>query len=367
MNRPKSQSPFTSLPKFASRVALALTFSLTSLSGFASTQAANEQSTFAASNLPELANPTDLLAQATGNSILYFYTPNHVVNVFRRGNEVLMNVFDSRNNVTRLKEANAANTVLNSQPSYISFGSYSGNQATYVVSITGDRQARLIIQNANGQRIVDEAANRFDAFNPPPDLGVGGGTQDGTILRFDTPTYAVRVFEESNIRKMNVHNRLTNTTEVNGAAATLVEPMEPFQNAVSYVASGNNVGQPLQYYARLTRNGGLLQIQNINSQIVKEERSTGAITVNIPADELPPDFVGSPSIDDAWVAAVFGDERTLTDVKRYYPDAFFDSARQGRFINVGVFESRGDASRRVDDLRDRGFNSRVIYRNVTYR
>jgi hypothetical protein len=378
MSSKNDSSPRMGLSKFSSRVALAVTVLLASSTSFTSTLAASKSASFTGAHVPELAHPTELLAQANANSILYFYTPNHVVHVFRDGNTIRMNVYDSTNRVTRLSQGIADNTVLNSFPSYISFGSFSGQQATYVVGITGNRnnpQARLVIRNASGQNIVDEFSSRFDAFNPPPDLvlpgqpGTGGGQQgERTLLGFETTTYAVRVFTRGGNQLMNVHNRLTNFTEVNGAAASLLPPQDPFQNAVSYVASANNINGAALYIARLTGTGGVLEIQNVNSQTITQENSVGNVTNNIPPDQLPPEFAGSPEVRSMWVAAVFGDDSTLRELRsRGYPNAAFETASpQGRFINVGAFEDRGKANELVDRLRDLGFNSRVIFRDVQY-
>jgi hypothetical protein len=73
-------------------------------------------------------------------------------------------------------------------------------------------------------------------------------------------------------------------------------------------------------------------------------------------------------VNDAYIAAVFGDESTLREVQRFYPDAFMDSSsRQGDFINAGAFSSEEDAMIRVLELRREGFNTRVVFRDVRFR
>ncbi|MEM9513179.1 MAG: hypothetical protein AAF978_10955, partial [Cyanobacteria bacterium P01_E01_bin.48] len=72
-------------------------------------------------------------------------------------------------------------------------------------------------------------------------------------------------------------------------------------------------------------------------------------------------------VDDAFVAAVFGDEEILAQVQQLYPEAFMEDARQGRFINAGAFQNQNSAEVRVLELRSRGFNARLVFRDVRYR
>ncbi len=370
MNSKQVLCSLASLAQRSSRILLASTFLLATSTSFLSSSAANREPFFATTDLPQLANPTELLAQANSNSIFFFYTPNYVAHVFRDGNEIRMNVFDPKNNVIRLNRAIASNTILNSKPSYIAFGSFNGQQATYIVSITGNRsnpQARLIIRNANQQSLVDEFSTRFDAFNPPPDMvfpdDPGSGGQQTDLLMFQTQSYAVRVFERGRGTFMNVHDRIRNVTLVNGGAATLLTPQAPYEDAVSYVASATD-GTPLKYIARYADNQGILEIQNINSQTLKEEDSVGTVTGSLTGGATE----ASALVEPRWVAAVFGDENTLRELRsKGFSNARFEVASpQGRFINVGDFEDRGEANNRVDRLRDLGFNARVIFRGVVY-
>ncbi len=63
-----------------------------------------------------------------------------------------------------------------------------------------------------------------------------------------------------------------------------------------------------------------------------------------------------------YVAAVIADESLLADVQRFFPDAYIDRARPGRFINIGSFGDRFPAEARADAAKARGFRTRVLYR-----
>jgi hypothetical protein len=71
--------------------------------------------------------------------------------------------------------------------------------------------------------------------------------------------------------------------------------------------------------------------------------------------------------NNAYIAAVFGDFSTLSQVQQLYPGAVIENSALGSFINVGAFTNRDLAMARVFELRGRGFNSRLIYRRVQYR
>ncbi len=63
-----------------------------------------------------------------------------------------------------------------------------------------------------------------------------------------------------------------------------------------------------------------------------------------------------------YVAAVIAGESELANVQQFFPDAFIDSARPGRFINIGSFGDRFPAEARSDAAKARGFRTRVLYR-----
>lgn len=63
-----------------------------------------------------------------------------------------------------------------------------------------------------------------------------------------------------------------------------------------------------------------------------------------------------------YISAVIADESALADVQQFFPEAYIDRERGGRFINIGNFDSRSPAEARVDAAAARGYNTRVIYR-----
>ena len=63
-----------------------------------------------------------------------------------------------------------------------------------------------------------------------------------------------------------------------------------------------------------------------------------------------------------YVAAVIADESQLADVRAFFPDAYIDTNRRGRFINIGGFDERFPAEARTNAAAARGFNARVLYR-----
>jgi hypothetical protein len=283
------------------------------------------------------------------------------------------------------------------QDAYISFGSFNGRQVEYASQVFAKPQdpaggfARFFILDQNfgsgGEVSVIrvEDAELVSLFNVPPGVGGpssgGGGNIQDTILFFETETYAVRVFNRNGLRLMNVFNSRTGAQEVNGARASLENPINQFERTVSYVATGGQINQPVRYYARYDYCAEttpiFLEIYNTSGARILRESSVGSVQNNVPPADLPSNqpcdpMGGDPGLDtrvqDAYVAAVFGDERTLADVKVFYPNAFMDSSsRQGNFINAGAFSSEEDAIIRMLELRREGFNTRVIFRDVRFR
>lgn len=62
------------------------------------------------------------------------------------------------------------------------------------------------------------------------------------------------------------------------------------------------------------------------------------------------------------VAVIANDPTTLSEARRYYPNAQLDADRLGEFINLGNYPTRGSAEAAARTARDRGFNTRVLYR-----
>ncbi|HEY9888785.1 MAG TPA: hypothetical protein V6D02_10315 [Candidatus Obscuribacterales bacterium] len=368
------QSPMILLRQVASRLTLASVFALSSVVGLSAAFAADSDRTLFEPGLT-LSDPTVLLAQVSDASILYYTTQNYTVNVFREGNQILMNVYDGTNAITRLSRQPATFTIQGGEGAYVSTGSYSGRQARYAAIFNRSRQLRLAIQDGSNAPIANETANAVAAFRVPDDVLDRIGQQ--TILNFETASYAVRVFSRGNVndrsttsgRFMNVFNNFTAASEVNGQPANVLPNEAPYDGYVSYVTSGTRSGQPVTYVARIDGAGRtLLEIYNVNNQRIFQEQGIGEVTVNIPEADLNDVVSDIPDrVNDAYVAAVFGGEETLRQVQQLFPEAFMDSARQGSFINAGSFPNQDAANLRVLELRSRGFDSRLVYRDVQFR
>ena len=63
-----------------------------------------------------------------------------------------------------------------------------------------------------------------------------------------------------------------------------------------------------------------------------------------------------------YISAVIADESALASIREFFPEAYLDRERGGRFINIGSFESRSPAEARVDTAASQGYDARVIYR-----
>jgi hypothetical protein len=335
---------------------------------------------------------SELLAQS-GSAVttLEFRTPNYSVRVFNEpGGVVRMNVF-RRTQPTQL-EQNGQPAVINAEVAnfvaYDSFGSRNNRNVIFrALGSTNPRQAALEILDQNtGQVILSEFATQILQMDLPNIPG-GGNLTPNTILYFETPVHSVRVFQDAGIRKMNVFNRLTAQTQVNGKVADLVNPpIAPYDNWVSYFAGESFNGIAGRWIARVNGRGeAILQfIGANNTTLISENRlSTVPLIVNIPPADLlpgvdPPAAAGNL---DPWIAAVFGDQTTLDQLEQLYASVqappscggtsvaapFFENARQGRFINAGSFNDRNCAEALVAYLRSRGYNSRLVYRDFRYR
>lgn len=307
--------------------------------------------------------PDRQIAQAI-TTLLNYDTAGYSVRVFTEGGITKMNVFDRGENLLRVNGLPASFTIRQGVGAYVTSGDFSGRQARYIAEVFPDEFARLVIIDGSNQTIVSQDATNISVFNVPRDQL--DSIRQNTLLRFDTNTYSVRVFERDNLTFMNVFNRFTGATEVNGQPASL----QPDANLVRYVSSGTRNNQTVEYIAELDGGGRTaIILENVNGQQLFRESGSGEVTIN-PQPNWPIDVTnGTAQVNDAYVAAVFGGQDTLEEVQRIFPDAFIDnSARQGRFINAGSFPSRDEATLRVLELRSRGFgNARVVFRDVRFR
>ncbi|MGD1940298.1 MAG: hypothetical protein ACFB0G_03225 [Leptolyngbyaceae cyanobacterium] len=367
MKSKKMQFSVGFLSKVASGLTLASTFLLSSVVGLSGAFAANEGLVLRETGTSVLENADSLLAQAADATILNFGTADYSVRVFREGGDLKMNVFDASQNLLRVDGVPTTFTVRNGRGAYITTGDYSGRQATYVAEVFPNRTAALEIVDGTNAVITNQPSGNVAVFAiPESDLAQ---VRQDTVLNFETSSYAVRVFQRDGQRFMNVFNKFTGQQELNGTAASVAEPMFPYESAVSYVASGQRSNQPVQYFARIDGSGRtFLEIFNVNGQRLFQEPGVGEVVVNIPQQDLPTGVDDIGQVEEAYVAAVFGDDNTLNEVKQLFPEAFMDSSRQGDFINAGAYASQDEATLRVLELRSRGFhNARVVFRDVRYR
>lgn len=319
-------------------------------------------------NVPEISTPS---GPTSDNSILFFRTERYDVRIYRSEDRTLMNVYDARFDINRLVEGPTQFTIQNGLETYISTGSFSGLQARYEVSIVDEELMRLVIRSGSGEIISDQFSVAVNIARPSASLGNIVQRQmevSSQILRFNTSTYAVNVFEIDGSKFMNVFNKLTGRTEVNGNATSLAPSLPPYENAVSYVSSAVYNGLPVEYFARIDALGTTrLEILDINQNRISQEYGEGAVTFNIPQEDFSGVISSIEEPDDQFVAAIFGNESTFSTVRRLYPNAYMEQNRYRVFINVGNFVSRDAATSRVYELKSNGFdNARVLPRNVQY-
>ena len=344
--------------------------------------------------------PEMLLAQGSNvqRDVLVFNTPTYAVRVFVPAGTTVarMNVF-RRTTPTELE--------LNAQPAnfrgamtsdgfltYESFGSRFGRNVIFRASHNrGSRQARLEILDESNERVIfTEFASGVDAPQMP-EAPITGALERNTLLGFETPNYAVRVFRDpaDNLRKLNVYFKQTATTLVNGQVATpdTSGTIPGYECWISYYGGTQFNGVSARYHARVSAGGrAVLEIIGSNGSLLLSEPriNTIPLTVNIPPEDRPSCFEGGGVSSGSlapFVAAAFGDQRDLDAIlalvardtstpRRLYTcnvSPRFESAPQGQFINAAECTNRSQAEAMVSFLRSAGFNSRLIYRNFRYR
>ena len=97
-------------------------------------------------------------------------------------------------------------------------------------------------------------------------------------------------------------------------------------------------------------------------QAVRTYQRVQGLTVSGTADRDTLNAMGFSVSRLPYVAAVIAGESELTRVQQFFPDAYVDRNRRGRFINIGTFAERFPAEARVDAAAARGFSTRVLYR-----
>jgi hypothetical protein len=358
--------------------------------------------------LPNAENFPSSFPNTAENATLYFETPSFTISVHPRttaNQPLFMNVY---NRDTRQSEQlNAPTTFrgsINSDGwvSYDSFfGSRSGRNVIYRASANRNAyQARLeIIDAASNSVLISQNSTSIRDFNIPTG-DTGNGQNDllsRTVLSFETQNHVVRVFNDGNIRKINVFNKPSNQQVVKGQPATPELPgMAPYECWVSYYGGQEVGGATARYFIRVSSSGNaLLEVIDANGGVLLLEpriASTPLIT-NIPQADRPACFGESSSGSESlapYIAAVFGGESELNEVRRLLnPDAgsqniaglsctinprfepvsqgqLSGSISPGQFINAADCDDRNDVGTIVNFLRGRGLDARLILRNVEY-
>ena len=97
-------------------------------------------------------------------------------------------------------------------------------------------------------------------------------------------------------------------------------------------------------------------------QGVRTYQRVQGLNVTGNADNATLESMGFVAPNYPYVAAVIADESQLASVREFFPDAFVDRNRRGRFINIGSFGDRFPAEARANAATARGFSTRVLYR-----
>lgn len=97
-------------------------------------------------------------------------------------------------------------------------------------------------------------------------------------------------------------------------------------------------------------------------QAVRTYQRVQGLTASGTADGETLETMGFSVTRLPYVAAVIAQESELANVQQFFPDAYVDRNRRGRFINIGSFAERFPAEARVDAAAARGFSTRVLYR-----
>ncbi len=96
-------------------------------------------------------------------------------------------------------------------------------------------------------------------------------------------------------------------------------------------------------------------------QAVRTYQRVQNIEVTGNADSATLERMGFETPNYPYIAAVIADTSLLSEVQQFFPNAYVDNNRRGRFINIGSFANRLPAEARVDAAAARGFTTRVLY------
>jgi hypothetical protein len=306
------------------------------------------------------------MAQVSEDSVLYFETPSYTTHVYRDGVQYRMNIVDNVTQQLLVNRAIATNSVTQDFTIFQAGGVRNGSPVTYRTLVDGEDQISLQIFDGAGNLLRQEFA-RGDQLVRLASAQRPETVSPRTILAFSTPTYATRLFQRpgNDAYVMNVYNRQTTDSVQNGIRATLTPATPPNDRQVSYVSEGTFNGQPARFFMRIDGTGQTtLEILDSNGTVLVQEPGVGPVTLDIPPEHFPEAMNALERVNNAYIAAVFGD---LEAVQQLYPEASREDTALGAFINAGSFANRDLAMARVLELRARGFNTRLIYRNVQYR
>ncbi|PZO20226.1 MAG: hypothetical protein DCF25_07000 [Leptolyngbya foveolarum] len=96
-------------------------------------------------------------------------------------------------------------------------------------------------------------------------------------------------------------------------------------------------------------------------QAVRTYQRVQNIEVTGNADSATLERMGFRTPNYPYIAAVIADAAVLSEVQKFFPNAYVDRNKRGRFINIGSFAERLPAEARVDAAAARGFTTRVLY------
>ena len=309
--------------------------------------------------------PLNQVAQADRRDVLIFQTSSYAIRVFRQNNQLFMNAYNKSTKVTEQNGVFASvDTQGEGQAAYVSFGNnYIRNDQRQsvgyraIINTQGDAELRII--SLEGTTLLREDGFNISISEPPP--SPTAATQD-TILLFATNTYRTRVFRQNNQLVMNVNNNQSGVNELNARPATVAPPRNQNDTWTTYASARNDPSRGLITYLARISPSGVAELEVIDS--------SGRTTLRETAQRA--DINNSPSQlvqgeDQPYVVAIpRGSEGRLAEVRKYYPEAYLDSSRQGRFVNAGSFADRNFAEARASVLRANGLDARVVYRSVRF-
>lgn len=148
---------------------------------------------------------------------------------------------------------------------------------------------------------------------------------------------------------------VTNDNASRQPAALLAGNLGPGSSGSDVIA----LQQQLRYFGIPIAVDGVYGFET--EQAVRTYQRVQGLPLTGTADNKTLESMGFNVPNYPYVAAVIADESLLSEVQRFFPDAYVDRNRRGRFINIGNFGDRFPAEARVDAAAARGFTTRVLY------